>query len=122
MVKHADSTDVATAPTVLATSHTAGPWRATLELGLPVIETADGSVRIASVTIHGGIGRLRSANADAIREQVVANSHLLAAAPDLYASLREFVTLYDHTIDLLGDSVKAKLQRARAALKKAEGR
>lgn len=47
---------------------------------------------------------------------------VLEQRDDLLASLREFVTLYDGLDDALGDSVRGKVQRARAVLAKAEGR
>lgn len=52
----------------------------------------------------------------------LANAHVLAASLDLLASVREFLSLYVGTVDLIGDSVQAKLARARAAVAKAEGR
>jgi hypothetical protein len=55
-------------------------------------------------------------------EQANANALLIAASPDLLASLREFVALYAEVRDALGPSVKAKLARAEAAIAKAEGR
>jgi len=41
---------------------------------------------------------------------------------ELLAALRDFVALYDGTRDMLGTSVLGKLQRADAAIAKAEGR
>lgn len=53
--------------------------------------------------------------------ELLANARLICASPDLYASLREFVALYDGTRDVIGQSVKDKLTRAEAALAKADG-
>jgi len=50
-----------------------------------------------------------------------ANARLIAAAPDLLASLREFVALYDGVRDHLGQSVHQKLARAEAVIAKATG-
>lgn len=55
-------------------------------------------------------------------EVSAAKAALRDGAPDLLASLREFVSLYDTTLDMVGESVKAKLTRARAAVARAEGR
>ena len=51
--------------------------------------------------------------------QWIVDGALIAAAPDLLASLREFVALYDGVRDHLGQSVHQKLGRAEAALAKA---
>lgn len=51
-----------------------------------------------------------------------ASARLRDAAPDLPASVREFVMLYDGLRDSIGVSVKEKLLRAEAALVKAECR
>lgn len=50
------------------------------------------------------------------------NARVMAAAPDLLASVRDFLSLYEGVTDMVGDSVRAKLARARAAVEKAEGR
>ena len=50
-----------------------------------------------------------------------ADAALISAAPDLLASLREFVTLYDGLDNSIGATVKAKLARARLAISKADG-
>lgn len=50
-----------------------------------------------------------------------ANRTVLATAPDLLASLREFVALYDGLHDVLGPAVRAKLARAAAVVAKADG-
>lgn len=50
------------------------------------------------------------------------NANLIAAAPDLLAAARDFVALYDSVTDLVSAEIKAKVERARAAIAKAEGR
>ena len=51
---------------------------------------------------------------------VVANGRLMAAAPELLASVRAFVEMYDGTRDMLGPAVSAKLRAAECAIAKAE--
>ena len=88
--------------------HTPGPWTwFDYPDGRKLLAAASGSV------IHCP---------DASMSIGPADEALLGAAPELLASLREFVALYDNTIDMLGPSVRAKLERARAAIAKAEGR
>lgn len=51
-----------------------------------------------------------------------ANAPVMAASPELLASVLEFVALYDSAMDMISGGVKAKVERARAAIAKAEGR
>lgn len=50
------------------------------------------------------------------------DQHVIAASPDLLTSLREMVALYDGVRDIVASGITAKLQRADAAIAKAEGR
>ncbi len=67
-----------------------------------------------------GSGSLALAEHQAVAIQN-ANARLIAAAPELLASLREFVALYDGVRDVLSSPVREKLERAEAAIAKAEG-
>src|SRR4051812_40005483 len=89
---------------------TPGPWRVapeSFDATQRIIASVDRRYGFIANTLHGNDE---------------ANAHLIAAAPDLYDSVREFVALYAGLDDAIGGSVKAKLARARAALAKADGR
>lgn len=89
--------------------HTPGEWALRIRGGECTIVVRDhlpGRIVIAEVEV----GPQRSANA-----------RLIAAAPDLLATCRDFVALYDGLRDAIGPSVREKLARADAAIAKADG-
>lgn len=92
----------------ILTRHTPGPWK--VEGRMILGRAFTGSWCAIADNLHGGNPT-----------ELDANAHLLASAPDLLASLKEFVALYDGTRDMLGTSVLGKLERAEAAIAKAEG-
>lgn len=55
-------------------------------------------------------------------DQWLIDGQLIAAAPDLLASAKEFVALCGGVTDAVSAGVKAKVERALAAIAKAEGR
>jgi len=83
------------------TKRTPGPWTA-VDLGGNHYAVAEQST---------GIGLLFNE----------ANSRLLAAAPDLLAALEDWVRLEDEGPSKSGISLLSLYQRARAAIRKAEG-
>ena len=123
--------------------HTPGPWGFHAHLGNPEIreiEQEDGHVfkcadysiafgdkRIAEVLFYKGTRGFPSVDDYA---EFTANSHLIAAAPDLLASLKELAEEVDFEIEQRQHSgndedwidLKAKSDRAHAAIAKAEGR
>jgi hypothetical protein len=88
----------------IVAKHTPAPWL-----------ISDGREWTTAITSSSG------AVCRVISDTPANDAHLIAAAPDLLASLREFVELYAGTRDMLGASVTAKLARAEAALAKADG-
>lgn len=111
-------------------SHTPGPW---------TLETVKTSVGVchkvgefpsrgtrpttyACIYEDGSSGWRLLERGDFSGSELYANARLVAAAPDLLASAKEFVALYDGLRDSIGKSVSEKLERAEAAIAKAEGR
>lgn len=98
--------------------HTPGPWRVTEMCG-QATSPRDGYFvsLVDSLGVRSDIATVRrcpTINAG----EVAANARLIAAAPELYEALKELVS----TIDALGTQGGNKMERARAAIAKAEGR
>lgn len=97
--------------------HTAGPWRVKDETEAPrrafaIVSHLDREVaRYLAFDDH-----LRFAYTTARPEEVEANAHLIAAAPDLLAACKDFAEAQDEGLDL---TEPARL--IRAAIAKAEG-
>jgi hypothetical protein len=110
-----------TSVTETTVGHTPGPWKTEVPRS-PITKLSADDRMILALAFDGS----QKAIVDRVRggtpEQANANALLIAASPDLLASLREFVALYAEARDALGPSVKAKLARAEAAIAKAEGR
>lgn len=100
-------TDDACRSCVPAPKHTPGPWQ-------------HGKLSDDIITDSGE--PIASPPDDYDEDVWPANARLIAAAPDLLNVLRQMVVLYDGVRDMIGASVKAKLERADAAIAKAEGR
>lgn len=98
-------------------SHTPGPWTA----GKPFEGHVVGGDRFVCSTMGHYDGRSET------REENVANAHLIAAAPDLLASLRVLVGVYVALVNS-GDcgnwnpETEPQVIEARAAITKAEGK
>lgn len=99
----------------IAVKHTQGPWRVGRDGGCIVADhPVPGMGGSDDVAYYGG---------HLIAESVIgSNAPILAAAPDLLDSVREFVAMYDGLRDSIGPTVLARLVRADAAIAKAEGR
>ncbi|MEN6532148.1 MAG: hypothetical protein ABFD89_00700 [Bryobacteraceae bacterium] len=93
--------------------HTPGPWES---LGAAILAPAGekGVVFIASVS-HLGMHVI----SPTVHEQT-ANIRLIAAAPEMLAALRAFVTAWDECLQL--EKTDVALRLARAAIAKAEGK
>jgi hypothetical protein len=101
--------------------HTPGPWKIRAKrLGSVVMIDAAPHVPGVIAQVCATTGEDGTNLTADVRNE--ANARLIAAAPDLLASLREFVALYDGCRDMLGAPVAAKLARAEAVIAKAEGR
>ncbi len=96
-------------------SYTPGPWHPTLAFGLPRI-CADSRV-IADLNIQEGIGALMGKDKNGVyknpslRDEIIANANLLAAAPELLEACK-------HMLDFCPSGLMRDL---RAAIAKAEG-
>lgn len=97
---------------------TRGPWLAAAKpssvVGWPIVAPSAGGRSVASVTYAAEPGPFNLALGFNVESK--ANSHLISAAPELYAACQQL--LFDVFEDACPDTVK----RARAALAKAEGR
>ena len=96
--------------------HTPGPW--TL-----YTDHRPGRVRVMAKLRQGVfiVANLDHETVDTSNPATLANARLMAAAPDLYDALRALVGEADLGEVDLDDETAAKLERARAALRKAEG-
>ena len=90
----------------MKTEHTKGPWRTDGWENL-VVNSADGH----TMTLAAG-------GKDACLDELKANAHLIAAAPELLAALEDIVKLTEITDFWLP---KAWLDDAKAAISKTEG-
>jgi hypothetical protein len=94
--------------------HTPGPWKA-------VIRSNQSGVRNCFVTNEAHTKRFFQAPGDrGVVEADVANAHLIAAAPDLLAALRNITECAEAGDD--GCNMDLWIEQARAAIAKAEGR
>lgn len=99
--------------------HTPGPWRAvdrtTREMKLRdlVIEGPDG-IELASLYVSDGAD-------DPVWLPIEANARLIAAAPDLLAACRVFVSMFDAPFQDRATTLAAAKQLAEAAIQQAEG-
>lgn len=99
-------------------AHTPGPW---------VVGGASGNegeareIVAASRTIAWSASTWDEDEGDVVTEEDDANAHLIAAAPDLLAALKELVD-YDEGSNEPGEFGYEILQRCKAAIAKAEGR
>lgn len=97
-------------------SHTPGPW---------LVRGTD--VYGAGVKVASAPSMRQTAGSTVGHEQATANARLVAASPELVASLREMVDLYTELVNS-GDAgfwdpeTEKQVQRARAAIAKAEAR
>lgn len=92
-------------------SHTSGPWSVETKGSRHFIDGEDG-LTVAYLDRRG----VRD------EKEIEANAHLIAAAPDLLTALVALVGEYDlGEVDLEPEDL-AKLEAARAAIAKAEGR
>jgi hypothetical protein len=106
------------------TKFTKGEWKATYDMDGDFIICADDTT-LAGVGDYGGTSKVEDE----------ANAHLIAAAPDLYASVSEFLAMRQAVIDVGGAQGPldqqlidkfAEMQigvvhRARAALRRSRG-
>ncbi len=93
--------------------HTPGEWTAEM--------SSSGVFSIQSQTggEHGGLLVIASRNEHRNVTAMHANARLIAAAPDLLASLRDMVDWLDDGNRQLSESASADVLKARAALSKA---
>lgn len=92
---------------------TKGPWEFAAKAGYPVVFAGD---RVMCSPGGYSIKDLREDHAKG--EELVANAHLIAAAPELYESLKEIANhLYQPDLDL-----NRCRDLAKAAILKAEGK
>jgi len=89
--------------------YTPGPWHVS-STGTDVI----GPPRVPNTT--GAKARVIAVMSNAAFAECEANAHLIAAAPDLYAALKRFLSADEPT------DAAAEIEMAEAALRKAEGR
>lgn len=89
-------------------AHTAGPWSA-----LPLNDEDDFDVMTASVLVHNRRGTFTAQALGRTSKEVVANAHLIAAAPELLDACRQALGC---------DLDPATNALIRAAITKAEGR
>lgn len=94
--------------------HTPGPWRAACRRGYAGVFGGDANNGIA-------VADCRTVDVDL--PTATANAQLIAAAPDLLASLREMVDIFERRVnDEPGpDDAAERWDRARDAIKKAIG-
>lgn len=95
-------------------THTPAPWAAHTHNNPDYIDIDAGAHRITSLDLDAA----RQCEPPYSDAEIWANARLIASAPDLLASLREFVYGEAHG---LGE-INAMLARGRAAISKAEGR
>jgi hypothetical protein len=94
--------------------HTTGPWFASVH--------DDDGEQFAVIRAIDSIAGMRNSG-DYSPEEFESNAHLIAAAPELWEALRIVADEYDDTgCEGCGVVSAVALQRARAALAKAEGR
>lgn len=95
--------------------HTPGPWKSTVLRDGARIESDGASVAWVGPddTRECADGRI----VEVMTKRAVANAHLIAAAPDLFAACVELIRG-----DGTSDSVQRAIDLARAAIAKAEGR
>ena len=104
-------------------SFTPGPWTVQVDdtggifSGWPSVQA---SPEIDAAIVHRAGFRQEHWGELSLRE-TTANAHLIAAAPDLYAALREFSTAWRVGLDTPEEDA-AMQGRVNAALAKAEGR
>jgi hypothetical protein len=105
----------------MTNSHTPAPWVLTIRQG-----GEDATITVAELfpqgKYRGGIARLQSAeHIDGIgREELIANAHLLAAAPDMLEALKALLNgVTQH--GMMADHGPALREQARVAIAKAEG-
>lgn len=112
--------------TLTKATPTPGPWETVASharggderLDVGIVATLMDTVGTPTVVIAEAFGRV----GQDIYLDSAANARLIASAPDLLAAVRDFVSLYDRTDDVISAGVLAKVKAARAALAKAEGR
>ena len=95
--------------------HTPGPWRIH-RYAACVVEGEDGR----TVATTGGYSDNTSDGAYVVENE--ANAHLIAAAPDLLATLKSTVIALEECADCLDSYRIGQLEAARSAIAKAEGR
>ena len=89
----------------MTAKHTPGPWEWGRDMGSFWIETEKDGYSVASVNNHN------------ITPQNEANAHLIAAAPEMLASLEAMVESYEHEASARNPT----LLQARAVIAKAPG-
>ena len=94
-------------------THTPGPWNLSDETN-PLITNDSGSVDIAQVFMYS------EGTTGSLRPDAYANAHLIAAAPDLLATLRELVRYVRDEFSCSHPLCEAA-DRARAAIARAVG-
>lgn len=118
-----DSIDSRTASTVAPSAHTPGPWQlATVKTSIGVCHKVGPfpGNRVHPVTYacvyEDGMHLWRIM--DRMDSELLANAHLIAAAPDLLVALKELVS----SMEPYETDTFANCERARAAIARAEGR
>ena len=108
----------------MSSKHTPGPWQA----GRPDMKTIVDDIPskwVYGPEREGGDGYIAvaSGRASAKWDEVMANAHLIAAAPDLLAACESVLTKLDYLVNLWGaEGVTRTIQdQLRAVVEKAKG-
>jgi hypothetical protein len=101
-------------------AHTPGPWRVDVPFGIPTVIAPyfpKGATCVA--VVYGDNKALMARVPGGNDADVVANAHLIAAAPELLWALKLVVTCFPTAIAVLREEDRARLT---AAIEKAEGK